>query len=161
MCLFLSLYTCYGISIPGSDYIIFEHHLSFLFFFNDTIMPYRGLGIVIHQHLSTHTVCQRETQVSSGTLLSTSRIQKLVWMLCLCTEDATVTSYFFVWKIRGWAQLRTSLTSSHIHKHRVNEPDMLTSASVTRTVLPYRVSKGSTVNSCAIKKKKQTRNVNG
>lgn len=48
--------------------------------------------------------------------------------------------------------MRTSLTSSHIHKHRVNEPDMLTSASVTRTVLPYRVSKGSTVNSCAIKK---------
>lgn len=23
-------------------------------FFNDTIMPYRGLGVVIHQHLSTH-----------------------------------------------------------------------------------------------------------
>lgn len=34
MCLFLSLYTCYGISIPGSDYIIiFEHRPCCLFVF--------------------------------------------------------------------------------------------------------------------------------
>lgn len=43
---YISLYTCYGIGIPGSDYIII---------FYDTIMPHSGLGIVVRQHLSTHT----------------------------------------------------------------------------------------------------------